>query len=252
MVRLGLAAAIALTLMAPGTAQAFNPFGDNHVTGAAQRDSARARPSAPAALAPWGQDDDEDSQSPRARPMGPKLLDGGGRPDIEPQAPQTVSFPSGYAVGSVIIDTRGRQLFYVLSSSQAYRYPISVGREGFVWTGTETVSRKAPWPDWHPPKEMRERDPRLPEKMTGGVRNPLGAMAIYLGSTLYRIHGTNDARTIGQAASSGCFRMMNAHVLHLAQRIQVGAQVRVLHRLPADIARSVRSADSVVAVGKRS
>ena len=127
----------------------------------------------------------------------------------------------------------------MLSDHEAYLYPISVGREGFSWTGTEPVSRVADWPDWHPPAEMRQRDPRLPKKMTGGVRNPLGATAIYLGNTLYRIHGTNDPKSIGRAASSGCFRMMNGHVRHLADLIEVGAEVHVLKRLPVDVAAKV-------------
>ena len=114
------------------------------------------------------------------------------------------------------------------SPTEALRYPISVGREGFSWTGAETISRKAEWPDWHPPEEMRWRDPRLPEKMTGGVKNPLGAMALYLGNSLYRIHGTNDANSIGRAASSGCFRMLNGHVVDLAARVDIGTTVQVV------------------------
>ena len=113
-------------------------------------------------------------------------------------------------------------LYFILSPTEAYQYPISVGREGFSWTGTEVISRKQEWPDWNPPKEMIARDPRLPDKMTGGMKNPLGALALYLGNTLYRIHGTNDPKSIGRAASSGCFRMMNEHVLHLASLASVG------------------------------
>ena len=115
-------------------------------------------------------------------------------------------------------------LYFILSPTEAYQYPISVGREGFSWTGTEVISRKQEWPDWHPPKEMIARDPRLPDKMTGGIKNPLGALALYLGNTLYRIHGTNDPKSIGRAASSGCFRMMNEHVLHLASLAGVRAR----------------------------
>ena len=125
------------------------------------------------------------------------------------------------------------------SKVEAYRYPISVGREGFTWTGSERISRVADWPDWHPPKEMRERDRSLPEKMTGGVRNPLGAKAMYLGSSLYRIHGTNSAQTIGRANSSGCFRMMNGHVVDLSRRVGVGTKVVVLRGLPSQLARRV-------------
>lgn len=170
---------------------------------------------------------------------GPELLDGGARPDIAAIAPEIVPFPSQYAPGTIIIETHGRQLFLVRSEREAYRYPISVGREGFTWNGTEKISRIADWPDWHPPKEMRERDPSLPEKMTGGLRNPLGAKSLYLGNTLYRIHGTNDAKTIGQAASSGCFRMLNGHVIDLASRVDVGTPVTVIERLPAEVARAV-------------
>lgn len=160
------------------------------------------------------------------------VQDGGPRPAIEPQAPPLVAFPHDYAQGSIVIDTSGRTLYYVLPGNQAYAYPISVGREGFSWTGTETISSKQAWPDWYPPKEMRERDPTLPEKMTGGLRNPLGAMALYLGTTLYRIHGTNDVKSIGQAQSSGCFRMMNSGVLHLATLADVGTTVTVVESLP--------------------
>jgi lipoprotein-anchoring transpeptidase ErfK/SrfK len=171
---------------------------------------------------PW-----DDGYRPR---RGPSLQSGGDRPIIDRLEPRTVSFPSSYPVGGIVIDTKGRQLFLVQSPTEALRYPISVGREGFSWTGAETISRKAEWPDWHPPEEMRWRDPRLPEKMTGGIKNPLGAMALYLGSSLYRIHGTNDATSIGRAASSGCFRMLNGHVVDLAARVDVGTSVQVVHR----------------------
>jgi lipoprotein-anchoring transpeptidase ErfK/SrfK len=182
--------------------------------------------------------DDDDDDRPR-RPTGPRLQSGGDRPWISGIEPKRIAFPSSYAVGSIIIDHRGRQLFLIQSSTTALRYPISVGREGFNWAGAETISRIADWPDWHPPAEMRERDPSLPEKMTGGVRNPLGAKALYLGSSLYRIHGTNDARSIGRAASSGCFRMLNGHVIDLAGRVQVGTVVRVVRSLPPELERTV-------------
>jgi lipoprotein-anchoring transpeptidase ErfK/SrfK len=170
---------------------------------------------------------------------GPLLQSGGERPAIDRLEPRTVSFPSSYPVGSIVIDANGRQLFLVQSPTEALHYPISVGREGFSWTGAETISRKAEWPDWHPPAEMRWRDPRLPEKMTGGVKNPLGAMALYLGNSLYRIHGTNDATSIGRAASSGCFRMLNGHVVDLASRVEVGTSVQVVHRLPPELEKVV-------------
>jgi lipoprotein-anchoring transpeptidase ErfK/SrfK len=143
-----------------------------------------------------------------------------------------IAFPHDFPTNSIVIDTGARKLYFVLFNNHAYEYPISVGRDGFNWTGTETVSRKQAWPDWHPPAEMRERDPSLPEKMTGGVRNPLGAMALYLGNSLYRIHGTNDVKSIGQAQSSGCFRMLNPAVLHLASLVDVGTPVTVVSSLP--------------------
>jgi lipoprotein-anchoring transpeptidase ErfK/SrfK len=179
----------------------------------------------------------EPSSAPKSAVQFPPLLEGGPRPNISPVAPQSVAF-KGYETGSIVIDTQGRALYYVLSATSAYRYPISVGRDGFTWRGTEKISRVAAWPDWRPPAEMRQRDPRLPELMTGGVNNPLGAKALYLGNSLYRIHGTNDSRTIGYAASSGCFRMMNSHVMHLATLAGPGTTVRVLDRLPSNVADS--------------
>ena len=161
------------------------------------------------------------------------LRDGGPRPEIAPVPPPTVAFEHDFPVNSIVIDSSARALYYVLPDKRAYRYPISVGRDGFNWTGTETISRKQAWPDWYPPAEMRERDPSLPEKMTGGVKNPLGAMALYLGNSLYRIHGTNDVKSIGQAQSSGCFRMLNAAVLHLASIAEVGTTVAVVDAMPA-------------------
>jgi lipoprotein-anchoring transpeptidase ErfK/SrfK len=158
-------------------------------------------------------------------------VDGGPRPQIAPETPPIVAFPYAYPASSVVIDTSARKLYLVLEGGRAYAYPISVGREGFSWTGSEKISRKQAWPDWHPPEEMRQRDPSLPEKMSGGIRNPLGAMALYLGDTLYRIHGTNDTKSIGQAQSSGCFRMMNSAVMHLATLVDVGTTVTVVTKL---------------------
>lgn len=180
---------------------------------------------------------DEDGPPDRARePDGAEQnktpgADGGPRPDIQPQAPPAVAFRGPYTPGSIVIDTGGRKLYLVTSPTSALAYPIGVGREGFSWTGAEKVSRVADWPDWYPPAEMRARKPELPERMLGGVNNPLGAKAIYLGTTLYRIHGTNDPKSIGRAESSGCFRMLNAHVLHLASLVQVGAEVTVVRSL---------------------
>jgi lipoprotein-anchoring transpeptidase ErfK/SrfK len=166
-------------------------------------------------------------------PVGGEVRDGGPRPEIAPVAPATVAFDYDFPAQSIVIDTGARALYFVLPDKRAYRYPISVGREGFNWTGTENISRKQAWPDWYPPAEMRERDASLPEKMTGGLKNPLGAMALYLGDTLYRIHGTNDVKSIGQAQSSGCFRMLNSAVLHLASIAEVGTPVSVVDHLPA-------------------
>jgi lipoprotein-anchoring transpeptidase ErfK/SrfK len=163
-----------------------------------------------------------------AKPVG---SDGGGQPFIQPATPQVVAFNAGYAPGSIVIDSNARRLYFVRNPMSAFAYPIGVGREGFSWTGFEKVSRITDWPDWYPPAEMRKRKPELPERMLGGVRNPLGAKAIYLGNTLYRIHGTNDPKSIGKAESSGCFRMLNEHVLHLASLVQVGTEVTVVKSL---------------------
>lgn len=160
------------------------------------------------------------------------LASGGARPNIGAKAPQTIAFRNGFKPGSIIIDTAGRKLYYTLSQSSAYVYPIAVGKQGFAWTGVERVSRIVEWPDWHPPAEMRQRQPTLPVRMTGGIRNPLGAKAIYLGNTLYRIHGTNDSKSIGSASSSGCFRMHNGHVVHLARHVGPSTMVYVMKRLP--------------------
>ncbi|MFN3745710.1 MAG: L,D-transpeptidase [Hyphomicrobiaceae bacterium] len=180
---------------------------------------------------------DEDRYGPRERPRGQALMSGGPRPNVSPQSPDTIAFVSSYEPGTIVIDTAGRKLYLVKSPRQAFVYPISVGREGFTWTGTERISRIANWPDWHPPETMRQRQPYLPLRMTGGVYNPLGAKALYLGNTLYRIHGTDDPRTIGRATSSGCFRMTNGHVVDLARRVGVGTTVVVVNRLTASVAR---------------
>jgi lipoprotein-anchoring transpeptidase ErfK/SrfK len=165
-------------------------------------------------------------------PAFPAIMDGGGQPHISPRIPHVVAFPNTEAPRTIVIDTAARRLYLTLNNEEAFEYMISVGREGFTWTGTEKISRIADWPEWHPPVEMRARDPKLPEKMTGGIRNPLGAVAMFLGNSLYRIHGTNDPKTIGIAASSGCFRMMNEDAVHLASLVQVGTIVKVLPHLP--------------------
>ena len=146
-----------------------------------------------------------------------------------PVARTTVSFDGKkYRPGSVVINTAERRLYYVIDEGRAVRYGIGVGRLGFTWTGMKAVSQKREWPDWTPPPQMLKRRPDLPRWMPGGPNNPLGARAIYLGSTLYRIHGSNEPETIGQAVSSGCFRMVNEDVTDLYGRVKVGTAVHVL------------------------
>jgi lipoprotein-anchoring transpeptidase ErfK/SrfK len=127
-----------------------------------------------------------------------------------------------------VVDTPNTYLYLVLGNGQAMRYGIGVGRDGFTWAGTKTVEKKAEWPDWRPPQEMLERQPYLPRFMAGGPENPLGARAMYLSGSVYRIHGTNAPSTIGQRVSSGCFRLKNEDVIDLYNRVKVGAKVVVL------------------------
>jgi lipoprotein-anchoring transpeptidase ErfK/SrfK len=156
--------------------------------------------------------------------------DGDGSPNVLPERlrRQVVAFNTHEAPGTIIIDTGNTALYYVLGQGQAIRYGVGVGREGFTWAGTQTISRKAEWPDWHPPAEMIARQPYLPRFMAGGPGNPLGARAMYLGSSQYRIHGTNDPSTIGKFVSSGCIRLTNEDVADLFSRVDVGSKVVVL------------------------
>jgi lipoprotein-anchoring transpeptidase ErfK/SrfK len=140
---------------------------------------------------------------------------------------EVVSFVSRYKPGTVYIDTAERRLYLVLPQGQALRYGIGVGRDGFRWSGVHRISAKREWPSWTPPSQMLARRPDLPRHMAGGIDNPLGARAMYLGSTLYRIHGSNEPETIGQAVSSGCFRMTNEDVTDLYNRVSVGTTVIV-------------------------
>ncbi len=154
---------------------------------------------------------------------------------------QVVNYASHEAPGTVIIDTPDTYLYYILGNGRALRYGIGVGRDGFTWSGVQSVTRKAEWPDWTPPPEMIARQPYLPRKMAGGPGNPLGARAMYLGGTVYRIHGTNAPETIGTHVSSGCIRLTNADVTDLYSRVSVGAKVIVLpmeHR--ADLGNATR------------
>ena len=141
---------------------------------------------------------------------------------------QVVNYATREAPGTVIIDTPNTYLYYVLGNGQAMRYGIGVGRDGFTWSGTQSVTRKAEWPDWTPPPEMIARQPYLPRHMAGGPGNPLGARAMYLGGTVYRIHGTNAPETIGTHVSSGCLRLTNEDVTDLYSRVSVGTKVIVL------------------------
>jgi lipoprotein-anchoring transpeptidase ErfK/SrfK len=141
---------------------------------------------------------------------------------------QVVSYSGREAPGTVIIDTPHTYLYYVLGGGKAIRYGIGVGREGFTWSGVKSVERKAEWPDWYPPAEMLARQPYLPRMTAGGPGNPLGARAMYIAGTQYRIHGTNAPSTIGRQVSSGCIRLTNEDVIDLYNRVQVGAKVVVL------------------------
>ena len=141
---------------------------------------------------------------------------------------ETVAYDGPYAPGTILISTKERRMYLILPERQAIKYGVGVGRPGFEWGGVKLISRKAEWPDWTPPPQMLKRRPDLPRHMVGGIDNPLGARAMYLGSSLYRIHGSNEPDTIGQAVSSGCIRMTNEDVEDLYDRVHVGTKVIVL------------------------
>ena len=149
------------------------------------------------------------------------------RPQASAIPREVVSFSGRYGAGTIVISTSERRLYYVLGDGTAVRYGVGVGRPGFEWSGSKTISRKAEWPGWTPPPQMLKRRPDLPRHMAGGPDNPLGARAMYLGSSLYRIHGSNEPETIGQAVSSGCIRMTNDDVVDLYNRVRVGTRVVV-------------------------
>lgn len=154
---------------------------------------------------------------------------------------RVVDYRTSAASGTIVIDTPNTYLYYVLGNGRAVRYGIGVGREGFTWSGTQSISRKSEWPDWTPPPQMLRRQPYLPRFVAGGPHNPLGARAMYLGGTIYRIHGTNQPETIGTRVSSGCIRMTNEDVIDLYKRVRVGTKVVVLPmRSYADGARGGR------------
>lgn len=150
------------------------------------------------------------------------------RAQASPILRQIVQFDTRYGPGTIVISTEERRLYYVLGDGQAIQYGVGVGRPGFEWSGSKVVTVKREWPDWRPPAQMLRRRPDLPRYMAGGPENPLGARAMYLGSSLYRIHGSNEPETIGQAVSSGCIRMTNEDVMDLYGRVRVGTRVVVL------------------------
>jgi len=164
--------------------------------------------------------------APRGRLPG--SLWGGGGGGASPIPRTTVNYAANHAPGTIVINTTERRLYLVLGNGQALRYGIGVGRVGFTWAGTTRVVSKKEWPDWTPPPQMLRRRPDLPRHMKGGPDNPLGARAMYLGSSLYRIHGSNEPETIGTAVSSGCFRLTNDDVIDLYGRVRVGAKVIVV------------------------
>jgi lipoprotein-anchoring transpeptidase ErfK/SrfK len=181
-------------------------------------------------------------------PAGAALTDeGDGSGSMVPERLRRaiVAFDTREVPGTVIIDTGNTALYYVLGQGRAVRYGVGVGREGFTWSGVQTITRKAEWPDWHPPAQMIARQPYLPRFVAGGPGNPLGARAMYLGSSEYRIHGTNDPSTIGKFVSSGCIRLTNEDVADLFSRVDVGTRVVVLPKnsphLEAGSAITVRS-----------
>ncbi len=155
---------------------------------------------------------------------------------------QIVNYRTSEAPGTIIIDTPNTYLYLVMGGGKAMRYGIGVGREGFTWSGMKTIERKAEWPDWTPPPEMIQRQPYLPRFVAGGPSNPLGARAMYLSGSVYRIHGTNDPSTTGGHVSSGCIRLVNEDVIDLYNRVHVGAKVVVL---PMSVRRASTATDSI-------
>jgi len=234
--RAALAAAVLIGLAAPwdhSFAQYYPPYSYPAAQGAPNR-----------ALPPVGPDGEFDDPrasrngpagSTRGDPRGLAALppevrpETGPKKELPPQFRRTlVDYSTKEPAGTIIVDTSNTYLYLVLGSGKALRYGIGVGREGFTWAGAERVSRMAEWPDWNPPEQMIERQPYLPRFMAGGDGNPLGARALYLGNTLYRIHGTNQPSTIGSFVSSGCIRLTNEDITDLYTRVKVGTRVVVL------------------------
>ena len=148
---------------------------------------------------------------------------------VSPIPREIVDYDGREKPGTIIVNSPERRLYLVLDDGKALRYGVGVGRPGFEWGGVKTISRKQEWPGWTPPSQMLKRRPDLPRFMAGGIKNPLGARAMYLGGTLYRIHGSNEPQTIGQAVSSGCIRMTNDDVTDLYERVRVGTRVVIIH-----------------------
>jgi lipoprotein-anchoring transpeptidase ErfK/SrfK/transposase-like protein len=186
---------------------------------------------------PTDTDDDDDPRDTATLPPEVRL-ESGPKKELPPQFRRTlVDYETKEPAGTIIVDTPNTYLYLVLGNGKALRYGIGVGREGFTWSGVERISRMAEWPDWNPPETMIDRQPYLPRFMAGGDGNPLGARALYLGQTLYRIHGTNQPSTIGTFVSSGCIRLTNEDITDLYTRVKVGTRVVVLPgRLPATAA----------------
>ncbi len=243
-------------------------YGDNRIPGSGYvyPDENNAAPRPPGAIAaPGSVTGTLQQQSPGGQPPGAQGPDGRPMvlsalpPEEQPEsAPanlppnlrrQEVKFPTKEPAGTLIVDTPNTYLYYVLGNGRAIRYGVRVGRDGFTWTGVQKISRKAEWPDWHPPTEMIERQPYLPRFMAGGPGNPLGARAMYLGNTVYRIHGTNQPSTIGKFVSSGCIGMLNEDVSDLFDRVKVGTRVVVLPGGPPPASTTTASAAPLPAPG---
>jgi lipoprotein-anchoring transpeptidase ErfK/SrfK len=221
-----------------GAPQTVDRGSDNRIPGSGfiYPEENRLRP--PEAVGPQGGPVTGAIQQPQQGPDGRPMVLSALPPEEQPEAApvqlppnlrrQEVAFATKEPAGTLVVDTPNTYLYYVLGGGRAIRYGVRVGRDGFTWTGTQKISRKAEWPDWHPPTEMIERQPYLPRFMAGGPGNPLGARAMYLGSTVYRIHGTNQPSTIGKFVSSGCIGMLNEDVENLFDRVKVGTRVVVL------------------------
>ena len=220
--------------------QVYSDRGDSRIPGAGivypNDDRAGLRPPGAISAAPGatGAQPQQPAVGADGKPVQLAALPPEEQPEVGPaQLPphlrrQEVPFATKEPAGTIVVDTAHTHLYYVLGGGRAIRYGVRVGRDGFTWTGVQKISRKAEWPDWHPPTEMIERQPYLPRFMAGGPGNPLGARAMYLGSTVYRIHGTNQPSTIGKFVSSGCIGMLNEDVSDLFERAKVGTRVVVL------------------------